>query len=294
MFTQPVFWPWFAGLVFIAGGLVAFRKEFLAARGLDKLIVLGPVFVAAPLAVFSADHFTAPHDIMQMVPDYMPARLFWAYFVGCALLATATSLIAMKCVRLSTTLLGVMFFLFVLMMDLPAAIADPRTRLTWNLVLRESAYGGGAWAMAGSLGRESQTGKPNWMVLIGRVTLAIASIFYGVQQILHPELAPGVPDVDLTPTWAPLHALWGYPVGALLLIAGVALLLNKYSRTAAASIGGVMTLLTVVLYVPLLALTRDPSQMNRAINVVYDTLFFGGMALFVARACRADTPVRRF
>ncbi len=293
MFTQPVFWPWFAGLVFITVGLVAFRKKFMAARGLDKLIVLGPVFVAAPLAVFAADHFTAPHDIMQMVPDYMPARLFWAYFVGCALLATATSLIAMKCVRLSSTLLGIMFLLFVLMMDLPAAIADPRTRLTWNLVLRESAYAGGAWALAGSLGRESQTGKPNWMVLIGRITLAIASIFYGVQQILHPELAPGVPDVDLTPAWAPLHSLWGYPVGTLLLVAGGALLFNKYPRTAAASIGGVMTLLTVLLYVPLLALTRDPAQMNRDINIVFDTLFFGGMALLVARACRADTLVRR-
>jgi hypothetical protein len=48
MFTQPVFWPWFAGLVFITVGLVAFRKQWLAARGLDKLIVLGQ-FLIAPL-----------------------------------------------------------------------------------------------------------------------------------------------------------------------------------------------------------------------------------------------------
>ena len=290
MFTHVVFWPWFAGLVFIAVGLVAFRKEFAAARGLDKLIALGPVFVAAALAVFSADHFTQARDIMQMVPAYMPWHLFWAYFVGCALLAAATSLVAMRFVRLSATLLGVMFFLFVLMMDLPAAVADPGDRLAWNFVLRESAFAGGAWALVGSQGRQLETGKQNWMVLIGRICAAIAAIFYGVQQLLHPELAPGVPDVALTPAGVPLHAFWGYPVGAILLVAGVALLFNLWPRTAAASIGGLMTLLAAFLYLPILLLTRDPSQMVQAINVVFDTLFFGGMALLVGRA---DTPVRR-
>jgi len=289
MFTYLVFWPWFAGLVFLTAGLVAIRKELVTTRGLDKVILLGPIFVAAPLAVFSADHFTTPHDIAQMVPDWVPWHLFWAYFVGCALLATATTLVAMRFVRLSTALLGVMFFLFVAMMDVPAAISTPRDRLGWNLVLREAAFGGGAWALAGNLGRESRTGKRNWMVLIGRVCIALAVIFYGVEQLLHPELAPGVPDTDLTPAWVPLHALWGYPVGAILLVAGVALLLNKRARLAATAIGMVMALLSALLYVPILALTRDPSLMTRGINVVFDTLFFGGFALAVARAMPAKS-----
>ncbi len=284
MFTYTVFWPWFAGVIFLAAGLVAVRKELISARGLDKLIVLGPVFVAAPLAVFSADHFTTPHDIAQMVPDFVPWHLFWAYFVGCALLATAITLVTMKFTRLSMTLLGVMFFLFVLMMDIPAAVGSPRDRLGWILALREAAFGAGAWALAGSLGRESQTGKPNWMVLIGRFFIAIATSFYGVEHLLHPEVAPGVPDSLLTPVWVPLHSLWGYPVGVLLLVAGVALLLNKRPRLAATAIGAVMTLLSAFLYTPILALTRDPSQMVQAINFIFDTLFFGGFALLVARA----------
>ncbi|MGA7909611.1 MAG: hypothetical protein WCA16_19550 [Candidatus Sulfotelmatobacter sp.] len=264
------------------------RKDLTTARGLDKLIALGPVFVAAPLAVFAADHFMTPRDIMQMVPVWMPARLFWTYFVGCAWIAAATSLVSMKFVRPSATLLGVAFFLFVLMMDLPAAVSDPGNRLAWNFVLRESAFAGGAWALAGSRSRESQTGKRNWMILIGRFCVAIASIFYGIEQLLHPELAPGVPDVALTPAWVPLHALWGYPVGALLLVAGAALLLNQRPRVGATWIGVVMVLLTVCLYLPILAVTRDPSQMIEAINVVFDTMFFGGMALAVARALPAE------
>jgi uncharacterized membrane protein len=294
VFNHSVFWLWFAGLVFLDAGLVIRRRELAAAHGLDKLIALGPVFVAAPLAVFGAEHFVDARDIMQLVPAWMPAHLFWTYFVGCAWIAAATSLVGRKVVRLSATLLGVTFFLFVLMMDLPGAIGDPGNRIGWSLALRQLAYAGGAWALAGSLSPESQTGKRNWkianrMILFGRFSSAIAVIFYGVEQLLYPAFAPGVPDTKLTPAWVPLHALWGYPVGAFLLVAGAALLLNKRPRTAAAWIGVVMTLLTLCLYLPILAVTRDPSQMTEAINFVFDTLLFGGMALLVAGALPAET-----
>jgi uncharacterized membrane protein len=289
VFTHFVFWLWFAGLTCLIAGLVTVRKELAAARGLDKLIALGPVFVAAPLATFGAEHFVDARDIMQLVPVWMPAHLFWTYFVGCGLISAAISLAAMRYVRLSATLLGVMFFLFVLMMDLPFAIAHPANRLSWNFVLRESAFAGGAWALAGSQSLGSQTRKWNWMILIGRFFVALAAIYFGVEQLLHPEFSPGVPDTKLTPAWVPLHALWGYPVGAFLVVAGAALLLNKNPRASAAWIGLVMTLLTLFLYVPILAGTRDPSQMTDAINFVFDTLLFGGMALLIARALPADS-----
>jgi uncharacterized membrane protein len=293
VFTHLVFWLWFAGLIFLIAGFVTSGKELVTAHGLDKLIALGPVFVAAPLAVFGAEHFVDARDIMQLVPAWMPAHLFWTYFVGCAWIAAATSLVSMKFVRLSATLLGMAFFLFVLMMDLPGAISEPGNRIGWSLALRQLAYAGGAWALAGSLSLGAQTDKRNsmiahWLILFGRFSVAIAVIFYGVEQLLYPQFAPGVPDTKLTPAWVPLHALWGYPVGAFLLVAGAALLFNKRPRTAAASIGALMTLLTLFLYSPIWAVTRDPSQMTEAINFVFDTLFFGGMALLVSRAL----PVR--
>jgi uncharacterized membrane protein len=288
MFTHLVLWPWLVGLVFLAGGLAAIRKELFTAHGLGRWIELGPVFVAAPLAAFAAEHFVAARAMAQIVPAWMPARLFWTYFVGCALIAAATSLVAIKFVRLSATLLGVMFLLFVLLLELPFAITHPRDRLGWNFALRETSFAGGAWALAGIQSWNSQAAKQNWMVLFGRFSLAAAAIFFGFEQVLHPEFTPGVPDVKLTPAWVPVHAMWGYPVGAFLVLAGVALLVNIKARTAACWIGVLMTLLTVLLYLPILALTRDPSQMTDAINFVADTLLFGGTALLVARALQAE------
>jgi uncharacterized membrane protein YphA (DoxX/SURF4 family) len=274
------------GLVFLAVGLVAIRRELLAARGLDRWIVLGPVFVAAPLATFASEHFVSAGSMAQLVPAWMPARLFWAYFVGCALIAAATSLVAKRFVRLSATLLGVMFLLFVTLLYLPFAITHPGNRMGWNFALRETTFAGGAWALAGSL---SHTGK-RWMILIGRFALALAVIYFGLEQVLHPEFTPGVPDTKLTPTFVPLHALWGYPVGAFLVLMGAALLLNIRPRHAAVSIGVLMTLLTVFFFLPLLALTRDPAQMTDAINFVADTLLYGGTALLVAGALRTNIP----
>jgi uncharacterized membrane protein len=284
VFTHFIFWPWFTGLIFLAAGGFAVRKQLATARGLDKLIGLGRVFVAVPLAVFGVEHIVGAQFVKEMVPPYMPARLFLAYFVGFALIAAAISLITVKFVRLSASLLGVMIFLFVLMLHVPNAIVHPHDRFAWTVAVRDLAFAAGACAVAGSQREGPQTAKSNWMVLTGRLLIALIVIFFGVEHFLHPEFAPGVPLPKLTPVWVPLHAWWGNLMGTILLVAGVCLLINKRPRTAAACVGLAMTLLTVVLYSPLLALAQQPSQMNEAVNYVADTLLFAGTALVLAAA----------
>ena len=49
MFSSTNFWMSFAGLVYLVAGVFILRKEITAARGWDKLILLGSVFIAVPL-----------------------------------------------------------------------------------------------------------------------------------------------------------------------------------------------------------------------------------------------------
>ena len=121
MLSSINFWMCFAGLIYLVAGVSVLRKEISAARGWDKLITLGCIFIAVPLAVFAPEHFGGPMRVQDIVPSWMPAHLFWAYFVGCSLFAAATSLTLRKFVRLSSTLLGLMFFLFVCMMHTECA-----------------------------------------------------------------------------------------------------------------------------------------------------------------------------
>src|ERR1700730_14832793 len=96
-----------------------------APREAFGLVALGPTFVAAALAAFAGEHFTAATSLAALVPKWLPARVFIAYFVGVAHLAAALSFVARRYIRWSTIGLAVMFGLFVLLMDLPGAIRRP-------------------------------------------------------------------------------------------------------------------------------------------------------------------------
>jgi len=229
----------------------------------------GRIFVAASIAAFGAEHFAIPGSIMQIVPAWIPNHLFWTYFVAVALLAAAASFVLDRYVRLSATLLGAMFLIFVLTIHLPRLLANPRDRIAWAVFLRDLAFAGGGWALAG--GR---------LAAAGRIWIGIAALFFGIEHLLHPAFAPGVPLPMRTPAWVPLRALWGDVMGALLLVAGASALFHRYVRFAAALLGVALLLAILVIYIPNMA--RAPSL--EAFNYVADTLLFAGTVLLLAGA----------
>jgi uncharacterized membrane protein len=289
MLSSTNFWMSLAGLIYLVAGVFILRKEISAARGWDKLITLGCVFIAVPLVVFAPEHFHGPEFVQNMVPSWMPAHRFWPYFVGCALLAAATSLTLRKFVRLSSTMLGLMFLLFVCMIYLPSALRHLTNRFAWTYLLRDLSFSGGAWALAGLHSRASSPQQSKWMILFGHMVIAIAAIFYGVQHFLHPGFAPGVPLELVAPSWVPFPRLWGYLAGAILLAAGIGLALNKRPRLAAASIGALMTVLTLFPYLLMLIPAHGSAPaINEALNYVADTLLYAGAALVLASALPRD------
>lgn len=287
MLPATNFWMCFAGLFYLVVGIVIVRKDIRTARGWDKLITLGCVFIAVSLAVFAPEHFHGgPSYIQNMAPSWMPVHWFWPYFVGSALLAAATSLTVRKFVCLSSTLLAIMFSLFVCMIYVRVVLAHPANRFAWTFALRDLSFAGGAWALAGMHSRASVPQASKWMIQFGRTVIAIAVIFFAIQHFLHPEFAPGVPLEKMTPLWVPFPSVLGYVAGAILMAAGIGLVLKKYCRIAAGSIGALMTVLTLFLYLPILILAYSGStaQFNEELNYVADTLLYAGAALVLASA----------
>lgn len=284
------YWMGFTGLAYLFVGLLFLRGEIGAARGWDRLIALGGIFIAAALATFAPEHFKGPQFVQSMVPSWMPAHLFWAYFVGCALLAAATSLALDKGVRLSTTLLGLMFFLFVCMIYGPYALAHSSNRFAWAYALRDLSFAAGAWSLAGLHSRTSSPRLSKWMVSFGRIVLAIAAIVYAFGNFLHPEFDPGVPLEERIPTWVPFANACGYLSAVVLLLAGIGLFLNVRPRTAATSIGALMTALTLYPYLFILIHDRggSVSDVNDALNYVADMMLYAGSALALASALPRD------
>jgi uncharacterized membrane protein len=273
-----------AGVLLFLIALWTAKADIAQARGLDKVVALSNLCFAAPLAVFGALHLAAAESLMTMVPSYMPWRLFWAYFFGFALLAASLSIATKIQVRWSGLLFGIAMFSFVAMLDIPGSFADPRDRFGWTLTLREMLFGGGGWILAGNAMRGRGGSR---LITVGRVVIAIAAMFYGVEHFLHPEGALGVPLRKLTPAWIPGRLLIGYLTGAILLVAGGSILLNKKTRMAATYLGTWIVLLVVFIYGPILITSlADPSTGVKieGINYFFDTLLFGGAILALASA----------
>jgi uncharacterized membrane protein len=275
------------GVVFLVLGLASVRKQ-LSFRP-DSYSVLGWAFVPASLTLFGAGHLFGAKFLVELVPAWMPARLFWVYFVGVALIAASASIVAGKYVHLSASLLGTMFFVFVLTIHLPTVVKNPHDRFRCAVAARDFVFGVGAWALAASQMEKQHRQLALRLIASCRVAFGLVLMFFGVEHVLHPGYLPGVPLDELTPPWVPFPSVWGYAIGAMLMVSGVLLLINVGARVAATWLGIAMTIAVLILYVPMLPVARLPSEINTADNFIADTLLFAGSIFFLAEAMPASS-----
>ena len=268
-------------------GLVSARGEIASSRGLDRILALANLSIALPLAVFSALHFAGPQFVSDVVPPFMPWRMFWVYFVGAALMSTALSVAARIEVRLSGLLFGLMMFLFVAMIHLPGAICHPHNRIVRTIVFREMSFGGAGWILAGLAMSARGVQPAKTLIAVGRAFVTIAMVVFGVEHFFHPTGLPVVPLEKQMPAWVPAGALIDYLTGTLLLIAAGSILLNRSARTVVSFLGAWILALMVFIYTPVLFSGLAGSNVGgqiEGVNYFADTLLFAGAVLAVAKA----------
>lgn len=278
-----------AGVIALVAGFILVWSRFCATSGAGRIILLGPVFEAVAIAMFAAEHFTAASDLMPIVPHWLPARLFWTYFFGAALLAAAISFITWRCVRWSVLLLALFFLIIVATIDLPNLPQQihAHNRFFWILTVRETSFAGGAMVLAGSMW-QIRNSAGTALIRIGRAIVAAVMIFYAIQHFFHPHNVPGVPLEKLIPAWMPAPTLLSYFIGIVLLFAGIGLFFRPTIRIAAAGAGIVLLLLIVFFYLPILLMEIHTPLAIEGINYVGDTLLFAGTVLLAGFG--ADWP----
>jgi uncharacterized membrane protein len=265
------------GVATLGSGLVLARERVASAEGAEKILALGPLFIATPLAMFAAEHFLDAHSLMGIVPKWLPGPLFWTYFFGVALLAAAVSFIVWLCVRWSALMLALFFVLVVTTVDLPNVSAGLNDRFFWILTVRETCFAAGAMVLAGSVWPRGWAGVA--LVRVGRGIVALTMIFYAIEHFLHPLHVSGVPLEKLTPGWVPAPAVLAYFIGLVLLLGGIGLFIRPMIRMAAAGAGGVLMLLTAFFYFPILLTEIHTPLVVEGLNYMGDTMLFAGTVL---------------
>ena len=281
----PVAWAYFTFGVVLAIGLVTIflRGDWQKARGLDKLILFGPLFYAAPVAAFGTEHFTVTEAVASLVPAWIPWHQFWAYFLGACFIAAALSLVTRIQARIAASLLALTFFLFVVLMDAPAWAQNPRDRFGLALALRELSFSGGALALAATLAEQGR--KRHILATIARYFVALPVLFYSFEQFMHGDYVPGIPLNRVTPDYVYGHAIWTYLAAVVYAVAGILLLIGKKTRAAAAWLGLTVLFVVLVVYVPIAVVERASLV---GFNYLADTLMYCGTVLLLAGALKRE------
>ena len=281
---REVTWAYFAGGMVLAIGLIVIfvRGDWQRAKGIDKLLLFGPLFYAAPIAAFGTEHFTLTQGVASIIPTWIPWHYFWVYFVGACFIAGALSLVTGIQARVAAGLLALTFFLFVVLMHGPGWAQDPGNRYALAVALRETSFSGGALALAASLTGQGRERGAQILAKIARYFVAIPVLFFSLEQFLHGDHVPGIPLRMVTPEYVIGHAVWTYLTAAVYLVAGILLLMGKNTRVAATWMGLTVLFVELVVYVPIGVVER--ASLATGLNYVADTLMFCGTVLLLAGA----------
>jgi len=291
-------WPYLAGGAILIIGIVMARKYKVEhAHGLDRFVLLGPLLLAIPMAIFGGDHFMAAPFVAKIVPSWIPGHLFWTYFVGVALIAAALSLATKIQSRLSAALLGIMIFIFVLTIHIPSCLATPYDKTRLTIVLRDSTLAAAALAFAASQSEDSRGGRTaGWLrglglqsagpilIVVARFLIAISIAVFGIDQYLNPTFAPGIPQEGpafiAMPAWIPVHIFWAYLTGTIFVVCALGLTTRRYARSAATVLG--LTVLALALFIYLPITVAKPSDIANGLNYLAIHLALAGAALLLA------------
>jgi hypothetical protein len=121
-----------------------------------RLADVGRFLIAVSLVVFAVQHFMYARFVATLIPAWIPARLFWAYFTGLAFVAAALAIATKRMFGMAAMLLGTMFLLWVVLLHAPRVAGAIRNGDEVTSLFVAMAMCGLSFALAGAYGRDRE------------------------------------------------------------------------------------------------------------------------------------------
>ena len=113
---------------------------------------IGRFLFAIPFLVFGLNHLIYTGKIGSFIPGWMPGATFWTILTGIALIGASISMMIRVWDKWATFLLGIMLFIFVIVLHIPAMAAGDQFAMF--SLLKDTALGGAAWLYSGYVAKE--------------------------------------------------------------------------------------------------------------------------------------------
>ena len=107
-----------------------------------KYFRAGKIIFARSVIIFAIQHFMYADYIATLIPAWIPAKVFLAYFIGLAFLLSGISILTNIKTRLACCLLGFMFLFWVIFLHFPRIVSKPNVESEWTSLFIAFAFSG--------------------------------------------------------------------------------------------------------------------------------------------------------
>lgn len=123
---------------------------------MKKLSIAGRILFALPFALFGINHFLMLDYYVGMLTSFVPLGPYTVVLTGIMLIAASISIITKVMIRLSTLLLAILLFFFIITIHIPHLFTDIDKTITIITLLKDISLMGGALMISGMYADEEE------------------------------------------------------------------------------------------------------------------------------------------
>lgn len=185
--------------------------------------------------------------VWQPMPvEHMPGQVFLAYLTALVELAVGVALLIRPLAEIAARALWVFLMLWVVLLRLPGVVKAPLEEISWLGVGETTVILAGGWVLVANLSQ-------GWLgtlsgargITVARLLFALALPMIGLSHFVYNAATAGY-----VPTWLPWHPGWAYLTGAGSLAACLGLLFGVYPRLAAVLEAAMLSVITLLVWLP--------------------------------------------
>jgi uncharacterized membrane protein len=232
---------------------------------MEKIITRGQLLFGIAIVAFGVENLICAHlRLTVRGVSWFPGNPVLGYLTGIALLAAGLSIAANIRARLTAILLGILFLLYVLLIELPLVVAKPMGLSVRTVFFEALALGSSALTLAGTLPTGGSSRR--WdsvldkLIRSGPYLFGVSSVVFGIDHFLVLTFI-----ASLVPAWLPGHLFWAYLTGTAFVAAGISIVTRWMDQWAAFLLGTMFALWFLILHLPRsvsATLSHNPNVQN--------------------------------